>query len=223
MKIIIFAAILFLSAELTAQLNGEAGYTVAYVKADKTNALIDYYNANGTNKLTDMKSLHILDGFNIGATYRMGLWKTGIFWESLSSTLSSVEGDIDQNTGLERKLYFYMNSLSGVIEFQYNSIGFGTSVDYNYFSIKTSISGTESKIPLHKENFYSSKIYMIFYMRGSDNLGIAFKPYVRMPWSESSVDAVRDFLQIDKSFNTTEKFIQFGITFTLLNGPQPDF
>ena len=223
MKIIIFTAILFLSIKISAQLNGDVGYSLAYVNAAKTNALIDYYNAKGTNKLKDMKPLHLLDGFNIGAAYRMGLWKAAIYWENLSSALSSVEGDIDQNRGLERKLYFYMNSLSGAVEFQYSHIGFGVSAGYNYFSIKTAIDGTESKIALHKENFYSSKIYLIFYARGSDILGVALKPYVRLPWSESSVDAVHDFLQIDKPFNTKEKFIQFGITFTISNGPQPDY
>ena len=222
MKKIIIAIFLFFSLEISAQLNGEVGYSLSYMKADNINAIIDTYNKTGDNKLKAMNTLHLLDGFNIGASYRSGMWKMGVYWENLSANRTGIEGNIDNNDAFERKVYFYLNSLSSVMELQYEHLGLGATVDYNYYSLKTSINGTTSKIPLYEENFYSSKIYLIFYLRGSDKLGIAFKPYVRLPWSDSNISALGDFLKTGTGLESTEKFIQFGLTFTILNGPQID-
>ena len=215
--------ILFFTIQISAQLNSEVGYTGAYLKADLTNTIIKRYNS-GQNILSEMKELNYIGGFHIGLSYRIGILKIGGSWEGLSAKRVGIEGDLNANYAIEKKLYFYFNSLSGSMELQYENFGIGATVDENTYKMKTIINGTTSKIPVMNEDGNSSKIYLIFYLRGSNKIGITFKPYIRIPWQDVSIEKMADYMKIQQnSAYKTEKFMQFGITIMLLNGLQPEF
>ncbi len=214
--------ILFFTITLFSQLNSEVGYSGAYLKADLTNTIINKYNSDN-KMLSDMKSLNYIGGFHFGLMYRAGFLKIGGAWESLSAKRVGVEGDLNQNFAIEKKLYFYVNSLSGNIELLYRNFGIGGTVDKNIYKIKTIVNGTTRKIPVVEEGFNSSKVYLIFYLRGNDKIGIAFKPYVKVPWSTISTDKMADYLNVQQNpAFKSEKLMQFGLTFVLLNGKQKE-
>lgn len=222
-KELITIIIVFLTIHLNAQLNSEVGYTGTYFKPDLTNAIIGRYNSN-PDILTEMKRLHYFGGFYLGLMYRIGIMKIGGSWEGLSAKRVGIEGNLNANYAIEKKLYFYFNTFSANLEFQYGHFGVGGTVDQNTYKLKTIINGTTSKIPVIDESGNSSKIYLIFYLRGSDKIGLSFKPYVRVPWHSISVEKMADYLNVQQ--NTaykSEKFMQFGITIALLNGLQPEF
>ncbi len=222
-KELITIIILFFTIHLSAQLNSEVGYSGAYLKADLTNTIINRYNSSN-NMLTEMKDVNYVGGFHFGLMYRIGILKIGGSWEGLSAKRVGIEGELNANFAIEKKLYFYFNSLSGNIEFLYRNFGIGGTADKNIYKLKTIINGTTSKIPVIEEGFNSSKLYLIFYLRGSDKIGIAFKPYVRVPWRALSIEKMADYLNVQQnSAFKSEKFMQFGVTFVLLNGSQKDF
>ncbi len=214
--------ILFFITLTNAQINTEVGYTGAYIPAKLTNKIFDRYNNN--NLLMKIKPLNYTGGFNAGISYRFGPLKTGIFWDGLSASRSGIEGSLDNNQALEKNLFFYFNSFSGSIEISAKHLGIGAKIDYNDFKVKTKISGATSKIPIIKDNYYSSKFYLVFYLRGTDRFGLALKPYIRVPWEKVSVMNLADFLSIQQNdaFNH-ENLIQFGLTIDIINGIQPDF
>ena len=214
--------ILFYLNGIKAQFNSEIGYTVSYMPAEFTNEIIDAYNAN-TVMLTEMKELKYVSGFNAGLTYRTGIFKFGAFWESISSKRTGVEGTLN-TSAKNRDLYFNFNALSGGLELQYHHIGIGATTDYNMHSIKTSVTGSSSKISILKKNYYSNKVYIILHFKATDKFGVALKPYVRFPWTDVSLYPLADYLNVNKieDYNT-ENFIQFGISMSILNGTQPDY
>ena len=210
-------------SSIEAQFNSEIGYTLGYMPATQTNDVINRYNKDNTNKemLIEMKPLHYFGGFNAGLNYRFGMLKIGAFWESLSAKRESLEGPKNEK---ERTLYFVFNTISTGLELQFQNIGIGSTFDYNLNSIKFVTEVTKTKVNLQRDNYFSNKIYLIFYLKATDRFGIAFKPYVRLPWKSFSLDPLASHLELtDNPSVNLEKFIQFGLAISILNGKQPLF
>ena len=223
---------LFLLTGLSAQINSEVGYTVSYMSLNQTNSIIDLYNKGkglGENEsvLKPMAQMHILQGFNLGLTYRINVLKFGAFWNSLSASRVGTTGNVKKDIGKEKNFYFNNNTFSFGTEFVINHIGFGLSIDYNTATLKTKLKNTSTKVLLSqntKYKYYSDKLYLIFYLKATDSFGVELKPYVSFPWKRIDVSELANLLDVgDSSAFSSEKMIQFGLTFCILNGFQPDF
>ncbi len=218
---IVLILIVFSFNNIYAQFNTEIGYSVSYLEAEKVNSIFENYNSSHS-MLSDMKPLHYISGFNAGATYRFNGLKFGAFWESQSTKKIAIEGTLNNKNATEEKLYFNFNAVSLGTELQFRYLGIGATFDYNFGSIKTVKNGTSSKVKLVKNEYWSNKVYLIFYFRLTDRFGIALKPYYRLPWESVNLSPLDSYLNdgIDK---ITQKNIQFGVSFNIINGRQPDF
>jgi len=219
--VILLTFITFYSSGVFAQFNSEIGYTIAYIPANVTNQIIREYNGSG-EILETMKDLNFISGFNAGLSYRTGVFKVGLSWESLNARKNGVKGKLKEGDRSQRELYFSFNTYSFGTEIIAGRIGFGISMDYNKYTTKTKTAGVSSKIDVLRDNYYSNKFYLIYYIKGTNSLGLSIKPFIQIPWSEISMDRVSDYLDIDKNVNfKTENFIKYGLTFSILNGKQP--
>ncbi len=224
--------ILFFALEMSSQLNSEVGYTFSYLPLKTTNSIINLYN-NGNNLaenetvLSPMGTLKLLHGFNIGLAYRVGTLKFGAFWNSLSANRSGTVGNVKEGIGREKNFYFNTNTFSFGMEAIVGHIGIGGTIDYNSSALKTKLKNISSKVLISqgtKYTYYSNKVYLILYFRATDSFGVELKPYVSFPWERIDVSDLANLLDVggDSSFDR-EKVMQFGLTFSIINGFQPDF
>ena len=205
----------------SAQFNTEIGYTLSYMPAKSINSVIDAYN-DRQDMIKEMKSFAYIGGFNAGVTFRTGGLKYGLFWESQTTRKTGTEGLINSSEAAkEEKLYFYFNSVSGGLALTGDNLGLGTTVDYNFFRLKTTKSGVSSKVDVIRKDYLSSKIYGIVYLRINQKLGIEFKPYCRLPWTDVELTPLTEYLDVDQKDETRySHFIQYGLSFNILNGKQ---
>ncbi|MBK7095153.1 MAG: hypothetical protein IPH57_08960 [Saprospiraceae bacterium] len=207
----------------SAQFNSEIGYTASFMPAKSVNLIIDNYNKN-QEMIEEMKDFKYISGFNAGLSYKAGLMRFGAFWESQTAKKMGTEGNLIGNIpGVEKKLYFYFNSVSGGLALIKDHVGIGTTVDYNFFRLKTNKSGVSNRVDVIKENYMSSKAYLIFYLRVNNKLGVELKPYARFPWNKVDLYPLSDYLNIERQADFQfSDFIQYGISFNILNGKQGD-
>jgi len=223
--------VLFLNSVMDAQINSEVGYTVSYIPLKVTNSIISQYNkgqnlAENESVLKQMDKLHLINGFNLGLSYRINALKFIGSWNSLIAGRSGTVGNVKEGTGREKNFYFATNTFSFGTEVLINHFGIGASLDYNVSTLKTKLKNTSSKVlisPDTKYKFYSNRVYLIFYFRATDNFGVELKPYVSFPWGKIDVSELSNLLVDDSSTTlNTEKLIHFGLTFSVLNGFQPE-
>ncbi|MGE5356870.1 MAG: hypothetical protein ACM3PT_11595 [Deltaproteobacteria bacterium] len=208
---------------IEAQFNTEIGYTMSYMSAKSFNSLIDAYNLKQP-MIKEMKNLNYIGGFNAGITFKTGAVKYGLFWESQTSKKTGTEGTlISSEPAKEKKLYFYFNSVSGGLAAAGKHFGLGTTVDYNFFRVKTNKTGVSNKIDVIKNDYFSSKIYTIIYFKVNQKVGIEFKPYFRIPWKGIDLDPLSLYLDAgDAQKSKFSDLMQFGLSFNILNGKQGD-
>lgn len=219
--IILFVFILFFFGKAHGQFNSEIGYTIGYVPAKITNNILNTYNKTG-EVLDPMKDLKYISGFNAGLTFRLKFLKLGLFWESLNTKRNGVKGKLKEGNRVQRNLYFSFNTYSGGTEVLIDRIGVGVTLDYNKFTVKTKTNGVSSKLDVLRDNYYSNKVYLVYYFKATDRFGVLIKPFVQVPWTDISLDKVDDYLDIDKEITfEKENFIKYGLTFSILNGKQP--
>jgi hypothetical protein len=219
-KLLLFWIIMISVAGVSAQLNTEIGYSVSYMSGISTNKIIDRYNQN-QEMIRDMKNLNFIDGFNAGLTYRKGIVKYGVFWESQTAKRTAIEGTL---TGVasEKTLLYYFNSIGGGLAMMGNNIGLGATLDYSLFRLKTNKSGIKERIDIIKDNYFSNKLYLIFNFRLNNRLAVEFKPFVRIPWTNTDLYPMADYLGVVRNTDfSTSNFVYYGISFSILNGRQP--
>lgn len=233
---IIFFFILLIVPYTYSQVNSEIGYTISYFPLKTTNTIIDLYN-KGANLgeeetvLKSIKPMHFLNGFNVGLSYRFGGLKVGGFWNNMSANRIGTRGNVKNNIGNEKSIYLNVNTISFGTELLVNYIGIGASLDYNMSSIKTKLNNNSSKVLLSNDTkyaFYSNKVYLILYLRATDRFAIELKPYISFPWQRQDVSELDNYFDLSKPNEPrneykSEKMIQFGLTFSILNGFQPEF
>lgn len=222
----LFLLIFMFNNLANAQFNTEIGYTAAYLKASEVNSIFRIYNNNQNSMIDTMKNMNFINGFNAGIIYRAGIMRFAASWESLTATRHSVEGSIiGQDPVSEKKLYFYFNTISGSLSLIKDHIGIGSGIDYNFFRLKTTKSGISSKVDLIKpeKEFLSSKTFLIFNFKVNSKLAIELKPYIRIPLKKIDLEPLEDYLNTEKNENFRyANFIQYGLSFNILNGKQPN-
>lgn len=204
---------------LNAQFNLKIAYDGAYVQAPLTNEVIRRYNDLKGGSLNEpAREMHWMHGINMGARYKWAGLATDLSWESLGTAISAVE--INGDAGSEKVLYFRLNHISWSSEWINGPLGIGASLDLGFYRMQSSLSGTSARRKLAAENPISSKLFLSFYIRGSDVLSFVIRPYYRVQWNNAlPVGALSEYLT-GSGDPGQEKMHQFGLSFCFYNGPQ---
>lgn len=214
---------------LLAQLNLKVGYNGARVNAKKTNEIIDQFNktllAQSTNFHDDLNTIKFMHGIEIGLRYRLRNIGFELGWSSISSK-GDVYANLVDNKLFQDKWYYSLTEYSAGVENYFGKFGYGASIGYQTYRIKTDITGVQRKKSLiEAENALTSKLYLIFQFPG-DLVGIAFKPYVQIPLGKYNISAFDQSLneQIQAGYQSTGNYEEdmklFGISILLYNGKQ---
>ena len=214
------------SASLSAQWNIKVGYAGGFMKAPVLNNVIDNFN-NKYNTFEDkMDPFRSIHGLEIGLRYRLNSVGFEASWNSMSSKSDFIGKLPGSNVNFQDRWFMSMTEYSFGLENYIGDFGYGASLGYRTFRMKTDITGsTRKKRLVADEPGFSSKFYLLYQVPGN-KVGIAFKPYVQFPLQEIDIsDFDQDLnVQFDDGYNAAkpqlEKFFMYGISIVLYNGKQ---
>ncbi|MCZ2100252.1 MAG: hypothetical protein LC107_01785 [Chitinophagales bacterium] len=225
-------SVLLLLLPLTAynQFNIKIGYSGGYTKAPEMNDIVSRYNLDFESKyggklddpLDEIKMLH---GLEIGARYRMGSVGFELTWNSLSDR-SDAYGALASGTRIQSKWFTSLTEYSLGIENYIGNFGYGAAFGYRTLRIKSAIEGTQrKKSSIVSTSGMTSKFYLLFQIPG-EVVALAFKPYVEIPLKASDITNFEQslFYRVDETYKpsqpTLERYMMFGLSIVLYNGPQ---
>ena len=214
------------TASLTAQWNIKVGYAGGFMKAPVLNGVVDKFNnkyPNFEDKFETFKSIH---GLEIGLRYRLRTVGFEATWNSMSARSDFVGKSPGSNSNFQDKWFMSMTEYSIGLENYIGNFGYGATLGYRTFRMKTDITGaTRKKRVVVEESGLASKFYLLYQVAGN-KVGIAFKPYVQFPLQELDISNFDQDLnvQLDDAYNAEkpqlEKFFMYGISIVLYNGKQ---
>jgi hypothetical protein len=233
-KYIAFGLFFFVlsSGILSAQLNIKVGYAGGVVQASVLDEIVDDFNAkylasNPSGRLDDeLDRFSSIHGLEIGLRYRINNLGFEGTWNNFSSN-SDVIGILDSKASFQDKYFLSLTSYSAGVENYIGKFGFGASLAYRIFKMRTDISGaTKKRKTITNEDGFASRIYLTFQFPG-DKVGIAFKPFVELPLGSMDITGFDQELgsQIDSNYEATSKNMRlslYGISIVLYNGLQED-
>jgi len=211
--------LLIISHGATSQIQIKIGYDGAYAGAEGINSVLDSYGILKESILNKpISPVHWFHGVNMGARYRYGPMATEFSWESLGNVTTAVE--VNGNNATEKQLFFRLNHLSLSQEILVGPAGLGASIDFGDYRIETELNGTSQKRIRARNKAYTSKFFLAFYLRGSEWMSIALKPYYRVHWTKHlDLGDVEEYLGLEPS-GTLGEFSHFGISLSFYNGKQ---
>ncbi len=212
------------------QFNIKIGYNGGLVQATGMNEVISRFNQDFESKyggkLDDpLDNIKFLNGIEVGARYRLGSVGFELSWNSMSDR-SDAFGSLSSGSRLQTKWFTSLTQYALGIENYIGNFGYGASFGYRTARIKTAIDGTQrKKSDILSESGMTSKFYLLFQFPGQV-VALAFKPYIEIPLKNTDITKFdRElFYRMDASYTPTqqtfERFMVYGISVLLYNGPQ---
>ena len=224
-----FFTLIYLNV-LVSQLNIKVGYTGGFTSAHDLNNIVRKFNEDFIGKyggrlddaLNEIRSMH---GLEIGLRYRINRVGFELSWHNMSDK-SDVFGQLNDKTSFQDKWFVSLTEYSLGVENYFGKVGYGASIGHRTARAKTDIFGApRKKKSVTSESGYASKFYLLFQFPG-EKVGIAFKPYVKVPLSNLDMSSFDQELnvQLDKNYVAAkpldERFFLYGISIVLYNGRQ---
>ncbi|MCB0659922.1 MAG: hypothetical protein KDC04_03240 [Saprospiraceae bacterium] len=228
-KYICVIVVFMFSTPIQAQVNLKVGYIGAKVSAENSNAIINAFNQKlvdeEANVHDNLNNIKFMNGLEIGLRYRLHRVGFELSWSSMSSK-SDVYATLPNNQLFQDKWFYSLTEYSVGIENYLGKFGYGASIGYRTYRIKTDIPGVQRKKSLiNSESGLASKFYLLFQYPGQ-KVGIAFKPYVQVPLTGLNISKFDQALQeqiienYQAPVNLEDDITLFGISILLYNGKQ---
>lgn len=216
----------------TAQLNIKVGYAGGLVQVPELDNVVDDFNAkfktvNPAGRLDDeLDRFSSLHGLEIGLRYRTGNLGFECTWNNFSNT-SDVIGILENQSSFQDKWFMSLTSYSAGVENYIGKFGFGASLAYRIFKLRTDIStATKKRKIITDTDGFGTRLYLTLQFPG-DKVGIAFKPFVELPLGNFDITGFDQELgqQLDSSYKSDPKstrLAMYGISIVLYNGLQQE-
>ena len=220
---ILFFALLFGFHSANSQINIRVGYNVAKIQAEKNKTLFNSFNSSEPDLEIGFPDLNILHGFELGLRYNFGVVGFDLGFSNLGRNRTASVYDVTDDVFVDRELNYSMNNLSFGIENVFNRFGYGGTIGYNFFKVKSSL-GSENKKELVNERFLNSRFYLMWNLHGSEAMCLSIRPFVELSWDRVNLGAIQDEIFTSPSIPNTELDetpMLFGISFLFYNGPKP--
>ena len=222
--------IVLMSQISTAQLNIKVGYAGGIVQAPELEKVVDDFNAkfkavNPAGRLDDaLDRFSSVHGLEIGLRYRTGNLGFECTWNNFSSK-SDFFGALNNQSLFQDKWFLSYTSYSAGVENYIGKFGFGASLAYRVFKLRTDIStATKKRKTITDADGFGTRLYLTFQFPG-DKVGIAFKPFVELPLENFDITGFDQELgqQLDSNYKSDPKSTRlalYGISVVLYNGLQ---
>jgi hypothetical protein len=229
-NIMFFIIGLLSSQALVAQFNIKVGYAGGWIQDNEINEIIRRFNVGIGSKLEDkMDEFSSLHGLELGLRYRRNRMGVELSWHSLSGNSDFVGTVITQTQtfpSVTDKWFMSQNEYTLGLENYYGQWGYGASFGLTDIRMRTSITGSARKRRLvMDESIPTGKLYLIYQYPG-EKVGIAFKPYVKIPLQSINVgvfetDLMRTYIPDFQVINSPDtRWLTYGVSIVLYNGAQ---
>jgi len=207
-----------------AQFNVLIGYSGNFAQTEQLDRIIQQYNTTTVGLENSMSELNYLNGLILGARY-----KAGVVNLEAALDLRFQEADVDgvdtvlTTPNFSRTLtYRYLSYSFGAESVISNNFGFGGSVIFDNFRMKTQTQADDNNFQIIDATGLSSQFYATIFLPGTDDLSIGIRPFVHVTWTGF------DLGPLDAELNEgnlaggdlREKPLLFGIKFLFYNGRQ---
>jgi len=222
--------LLWLPITAFSQFNIKIGYTGGYTQASVMNSIIDQFhydfNAKYNGTLDELQDrVKILNGLEVGVRYKFSNVGFELNWNSLSDK-SDAYGALASGARIQSKWYTSLTQYALGVENYFGNFGYGASIGYRTVRVKTAIEGVQrKKSDVLTESGFTSKFYLLYEIPG-EIVSLAIKPYIEVPLKDTNISSFNQRLynQVDKSYISPqpiyERFMLYGISVILYNGPQ---
>jgi hypothetical protein len=206
---------------LQGQMNLKIGYSIGLMDPVSTNKVMRDYNETRDFDNT-MDDLNLLSGVTIGIRNRWDLVGLEFSW---SSKINRRQADgVFDDKNFFQALFFRYGAFSAGLEFHGGNFAIGGSIDATDFIIRTEVTGEKDAFEVVNNQFTMANTFYVHYeIKANDVMGIAFRPYIQIPWSTLNVyDLHTELLPtvpaLEEDFN--ENMLNFGLIFIFYNGQQ---
>ncbi len=208
---------------MEAQVNIRVGYNVAKIQAEKNESLIKIFNESEPHVESGFPQLNILHGFELGLRYNFGFLGFDLGFSNLGRDRTASVFNVTDEVIDERELKYSFNNFSFGIENVFDRFGYGGSFGVNFFRVKSRVGALDASTVL-SDQYWNSRFYLMWNLRGSDLMCLSIRPYVDMSWETTNLSPIQDDIYSSPSVPSSaldEKPIFFGISFLFYNGPKP--
>ncbi len=226
LSVVVISLVLHLG--LTAQLNIKVGYSLGYALAPTNDQIISTYNVNNTNDplfddYIEMDRLGLMNGITLGFRYTTDVGAIELGWEQLGKTRSSTGFSVplppQQPTAYPYEVSYSANMFMLTYENRFGIYGVGSTIGYNYLTIKAPARNADENATIEKGNQLFARFHVSLNITGNTAVAIALKPFFQLPLSSISLQKFADHLSVE-STNIDESFRYIGLSLVFYNGPQ---
>ena len=224
LSVVLFLTVL--SSPLLAQINSIAGYNYSRNNPTVLNQIIDNYNARNPTISQKMSHLSSLNGMNLGIRYRFPYAAIELVWHTRIARAKDQVVNADRTT--YKNIINFRNqifSLGG--DLHYGGLGIGGSFDLIRTHIRKERSTDNTKEILLTDNHMTNQIYLIFDLKITEGMSISIRPFVQIPSKSVNLFAVEkafnpDIAATANPNNYNQRFFNYGISFSFINGSKYD-
>ncbi len=214
------------SSPLFAQINSIAGYNYTRNNPTILNQIIDRYNASNPTLSQPMSHLSSLNGMNLGVRYRFPYAAVELVWHTRIARAKDQVVNADRTT--YQNIINFRNqifSLGG--DFHYGGLGIGGTFDLNRTQIRKERSTDNTKEILLTDNHLTNQVYLIFDLKVTEGMSISIRPFVQIPSRSINLFDVEKKFNPDAAAtadpnNYNQRFFNYGISFSFINGSKHD-
>lgn len=214
------------SSPLFAQINSIAGYNYTRNNPEILNQIIDRYNANNPTLAQPMSRLSSLNGMNLGVRYRFPYAAVELVWHTRIARAKDQVINADRTT-YQNIINFrnQMFTLGG--DLHYGGLGIGGSIDWNQTQVRKERSTDNTREVLLNDSHLTNHIYLIFDIKVTEGMSISVRPFVQIPSRSVNLFAVEKKFNPDHAAtadpnNYNQRFFNYGISFSFINGSKHD-
>ncbi len=219
-----FCLIFILNGRTTnAQINAFVGYVYSNNDDGKVfNNIIERYNTSNPTLLQPMKLLKTLHGVDIGIRYRIPAVSFEFNWINKFNQINDRVKASD-NTEYKNTLYYKSQTFCLGIEFFYNWIGIGASLDWNHLIIKKEKSTDRIREEWLSQSGLSNHIFLNFEFDMNDAMAISIRPFVQLPLYKNDFYNIEAHLNPDIARTSDpqmyrHKVVNWGFKLLFVNG-----
>ncbi len=214
------------STPIFAQINSIAGYNYTRSNLSVMNQIIDSYNARNPALAQPMSYLSPLNGMNLGVRYRFPYAAVEFVWSTRIARAKDQVVNADRTS--YQNIINYRNqvfSLGGDIH--YGSLGIGASFDLNQTQIRKERSTDNTREVLTSSSILTNHIYLIFDIKVTEGMSISVRPFIQIPSRSVNLYDIEkkfnpDIAAIANPDNYDQRFFNYGISFSFVNGSKHD-
>ena len=215
--LVISIALLLSISSANAQWNIKVGYNLGFMSMSENDDIMDTYNSGTPDLEESMPYLRTLHGLELGIRYKLDIAAFELSWSNTGRDREALIKDPSDGSIYDKQLGYSFNTFSFAMENIYGNYGYGANIGWNIMKVKTNIGTSSNKQNILKENYLSSKFYLMWNSEGSGSLSVSIRPYVQLAW-----DSV-DLSDINFNLNGVEgeisaKPLVYGISLLFYNG-----